>query len=63
MEVAEIVNNDVVHPEVRAHINSLVSAVSQQSPLSLMQSCLTDRPRSSVDGVLTTTVTNSETTP
>jgi hypothetical protein len=28
MEAAEVNSNDVVHPEVRAHINSLVSAVS-----------------------------------
>jgi hypothetical protein len=29
---SEDVNKDVVHPEVRAHINSLVSAVSPATP-------------------------------
>jgi len=33
METADLSNsNDVVHPEVRAHINSLVSAVSRGFP-------------------------------
>ncbi|KAK3359311.1 timeless protein-domain-containing protein [Lasiosphaeria hispida] len=31
MEATEAVNNDVVHPEVRAHINSLVSALGGMS--------------------------------
>lgn len=32
MEATDVNNNDVVHPEVRAHINSLVSAVSPRPP-------------------------------
>lgn len=64
MEATDVNNNDVVHPEVRAHINSLVSAVSPQVPLFFVSSsCLTDPPLSSVDGASTTTATNSATTP
>lgn len=45
MEATDVNNNDVVHPEVRAHINSLVSAVSPQVPLFFVSSsCLTDPP-------------------
>jgi len=38
MEAAEV-SNDVVHPEVRAHINSLVSAVGVFSFLSVFILC------------------------